>query len=352
MNSSLDNLSKLHAIDKTSMLRTLEKYPEDILHAIQLAKLINLEAFMEKGYTSVAFLGMGGSAIGGALIRDWLLEESQIPIIINRGYTLPGFIKKNTLVFAVSYSGDTEETLSAFNKACEIGCDIIAITSGGKLEKKAIERSITYIKIPGGRQPRSAIPYQFFLPATILKRLGLITDSWNHVDETIHLLHEIRKEYKSETVTKYNSAKQLAIKLNDTVPSIYGPTFCKGVTYRFMTQLNENSKSPATSGVFPEKFHNTIMGTEGSEHVLESLSFIIIRDPAGEERISKKIDSLIDIIQETVKLLIQLKTRGSGILARMFSIIYLGDFVSAYLGILNGHDPGTTDSIDRLKNGI
>ena len=119
-----------------------------------------------------------------------------------------------------------------------------------------------------------------------------------------------------------------------------------------MTQLNENSKSPATSGVFPEIFHNTIMGTEGSEHVLESLSFIIIRDPAGEERISKKIDSFIEIIQEKVKLIIQLKTRGSGILTRMFSIIYLGDFVSAYLGILNGHDPGTTDSIDRLKNGI
>ena len=151
-------------------------------------------------------------------------------------------------------------------------------------------------------------------------------------------------------MTTENHAKLLAIKINDTVPFVYGPNFCKGVTYRFETQLNENSKTPANSGVFPEIFHNSIMGIEGSEHVLEPISYIIIRDPSGEERISKKIDSFIQIVQDKVKLLVQIETRGTGRLARMFSIIYLGDFVSAYLGIINGHDPGTTYSIDRLKS--
>jgi len=352
MNSSLDNQSILHAIDKTSMLWDLEKYPEDSLHAIQLAESINLEKYHKKRYTSVAFLGMGGSAIGGQLISDWLLNESKIPIIVNREYELPGFINKDTLVFAVSYSGNTEETLTAFNKACEIGCDIIAITSGGILEKKAIEGSITCIKIPGGRQPRSAIPYQFFIPATILKKLSLISESWNQMDETLHQMQQMRDEYKPETLITKNLAKQLAIKINDTIPFVYGPNYCKGVTYRFKTQLNENSKTPANAGVFPEIFHNSIMGAEGSEHVLEPISFIIIRDPPGEEMISKKIDNFIQIIQEKVKLLVQMETRGTGMLARMFSIIYLGDFVSAYLGILNEHDPGTTFSIDRLKNGF
>ena len=352
INSSLDNLNILNSIDKSSMLENLEKYPEHCLHAIQLAESINLEKLNIKNYSSIAFLGMGGSAIGGQLISDWLHEESQIPIIVNRGYNLPGFISKNTLVFAVSYSGNTEETLSAFKKACEIGCDIVVITSGGKLETKALERSITCIKIPGGRQPREGIPYQFFIPATILKRLGLVTDSWNQIYQTIHLMQEIKDEYKTDTGIEKNRAKQLAIQVNDTVPFVYGPIFCEGVSYRFTTQLNENSKIPATSGVFPEAFHNSIMASEGSEHVLEPLSFIIIRDPTGEEKISEKIDSFIQIIQEKVKLLIQLETRGSCKLERMFSIIYLADFVSTYLGILNRHDPGTTDSINRLKKGF
>ena len=352
MTSSLDDLSIIHALDKSLMLGDLVKYPEDSLLAIQLAESINIEKHQKKGYKSIAFLGMGGSAIGGQLIRDWLLNESKIPIIINREYELPGFIDEDTLVFAVSYSGNTEETLSAFEKACEIGCDIITITSGGSLEKKAIGRSITCIKIPGGRQPRSAIPYQFFIPATIMKRLNLIHESWNQIDETLQQMKQMREEYKPETLTTKNHSKQLAIKINDTIPFVYGPSFCKGVTYRFKTQLNENSKTPANYGVFPEIFHNAIMGTEGSEHVLEPISFIIIRDPTGEGIISKKIDNFIKIIKDKVKFLVQIETKGNGRLARMFSMIYLGDFVSAYLGILNGHDPGTTYSIERLKKGI
>ena len=122
--------------------------------------------------------------------------------------------------------------------------------------------------------------------------------------------------------------------------------------YRFKTQLNENSKIPASSGVFPEAFHNSIMASEGSKQALNHLSFIIIRDPAGEENISEKIDNYIHIFQEKVKSLIQWETRGSCKLARMFSIIYLADFVSIYLGLFNRRDPWTTESINRLKRGF
>ena len=349
MSSILDSEERLKAIDTKAMLSDLAKYPEDAIHAIALAEKLHLSDLQKSKYNSIIFLGMGGSAIGGQLIGDWLFEESSIPILVNRGYNLPKHINEKTLVFAVSYSGNTEETLSAFNKACDMGCSIIAITSGGKLEQEALQRKVPYVKMPGSRQPRSALVYQFFIPATLLKRLGLTGDAWNQVDETIELLSKLRDTYNAQNPTNLNRSKQLSIEMKDTIPFIYGPRFCQGVTYRLNTQFNENSKTPTSHGVFPEVFHNAIMGTEGSKHVLEPLSYIIIRDPVGEKVLAHKIDRFIDIIRPRVNKLIQVQASGDGLLARMFSIIYLGDFTSAYLGILQGYDPNTTHSIDKLK---
>jgi glucose/mannose-6-phosphate isomerase len=351
MTSRLDDRTQISTLDTTDMLGDMAKYPEDARQAIAAAEKVSLASLTDRAFDSILFLGMGGSAIGGKLIADWLFHSSRIPININRGYNLPGFVTERTLVLAVSYSGNTEETLSAFHRAIDVGCPLIAITSGGKLEPLARDRGIPCVKMPEGKQPRAAIAWQFFIPATILMRLGLTEGRWREVDEALEVLEGLRDLYGSGSLVGVNPAKELALSLGGLIPFVYGPRLFDGVTYRWSTQFNENSKSPAGHGVFPELFHNVIVGMEASNPFLEPLCLVIIRDPEGEGDLNGKIDRFISIIEPNVNGLLQVEAKGRGLLARMFSVIYLGDYASVYLGILRGHDPSTTESIDQLKRG-
>jgi len=297
----------------------------------------------------VVFAGVGGSAIGGQLIHDWLFSEARIPIVVSRGHCLPGFVDHETLVFAVSYSGETVETLNAFHQALERGCSIISVTSGGALESLSEEKGIPMVSMPKGLKPRAAIPYQFFIVATVLRRLGMIPNSWGEVQEAFEILKGLRKEIVPEIPTNSNTAKQLAFGLRYKIPFVYGPRLFEGVAYRLSTQLNENSKVPASSGAFPELFHNAVLASEGPEEVLGPLCALIIRDPEEMDEMSRKIDRFIDILKPHVGRVIEIKARGRGRLARMFSILYTGDYVSTYLALLNGKDPSSMDAIDSLK---
>lgn len=349
MESILDQPEQMKALDRGGMLEALRRFPESCNESIEDAERLPLNGLQRREFKAVTVAGVGGSAIGGQLLHNWLMDTCNIPIHVPRGYHLPRFVNKETLVLAVSYSGNTEETLSVLHEALERKCTIIAFTSDGKMQKLSLERGIPLLSLPRGMQPRAALPNQFFSMAMVMRRLGLTLDAWGEVPETIKALEELRDDLAPETPVAENMAKRLALDLMGLVPFIYGPRLFEAVAYRISTELNENGKVPAGSGFFPEAFHNAVMGCEGPEEMLRSICVLIIRDPVGRPEMRRKIDGFKDLLESGGVQVLELRARGRGRLARMFSALYIGDYVSTYLGLLYGIDPSSTGSIDALK---
>lgn len=344
----LDDHGEMKRLDESGMLECLRRFPDDCERSIELAGQVPLNKLEGREYDAVVFLGIGGSAIGGALIRDWLLEENQVPITVSRGERIPGFVDEATLVFAVSYSGNTEETLTACSKALERGSTVVVLTSGGSLGEIAEERGLTLLRMPRGMKPRAAIPYQFFMLATTLNRIGLIPESWSEVEEAMEVLRGLRDEMAPEVAAEVNPAKRLAATLLNKIPFIYGSRLLESASYRFRTQLMENGKVPAAGGTYPEAFHNAVVASDAPADVLNSMALLIIHGSGDLGRTGEKIQKFRELFLG-VGVQYVLEARGTGKLARILSVIYTGDFVSTYLAFLYGHDPGSNGAIDELK---
>ncbi len=311
------------------MLGVLENFPQQCRNALSLAKGITVSN--EISY--ICILGMGGSAIGGDLLKAYM-NESAIPVIVNRNYNLPPFIDENSLVFAVSYSGNTEETLSACKQAIEKKATVLAITTGGKLA----ELCEKVIKIPEKYQPRAAIGYLFFPMLGILYNSGIVTVKNQDLNEMLNLIKGV-ESIKEE-------AELLAKKIENKVPIIYSSELLSAVAYRFKTQINENAKYPAFTQIFSEMNHNEINATHSMER--NKYIIIMIRDDYDHPRIKKRMDICKDIFEQRVDVE-EIHTEGKSFLARIFSTIYLGDLTSYFLAIRNRVDPTPVDIIENLK---
>ncbi len=346
MNSPLDDLEHVGRIDPRGMLDVITALPESAEDAIEKAEKVKLGF---RRFRNLVVAGMGGSAVGGLLLRDWLQPISPVPIVVSRDYSLPGYVGRNTLLFAVSYSGGTEETLSSYEDGVAKGAKIVAFTSGGELEQRARTARITVYRLPAGFQPRAAIAHQFFTLAVAARRAGIAGDSWWEVKEAIDVLKAIREEMRPEVPSWSNPAKRLAGEMKGYTPVVYGSRIHEAVAYRWNTQLNENGKSPAASSFIPEAFHNATVASEGDPDVLRHLCAVLLNDPAEGEHLTAKTRRFIDLLKPGFGKILEVEARGEGRLARMLSALYIGDYASAYLGILYGKDPSTVESIDRLK---
>ncbi len=344
----LDDFDLIKRFDTNEMLKVIESFPEMSLDALKTVETYNLK-IDKKDFRNVVIAGMGGSAIGGVLLRDWLQPTCHTPIIISKQYKLPSYVNENTLLLAVSYSGNTEETLSALNEAKIKQSSIIVFTSGGKMASYAEHEGIPCVKLPGGFQPRAAIPYQFFSLAAIARKIGLVDGAWSEVDETINLLNTLRSEMKLESPYASNLAKQIAFQIKGYIPFIYGSSIHEGVAYRWNTQINENSKIPAGSSSFPEAFHNAVMASEADSELLKNACAIFLIDPYEQKETAAKIQVFREIMSRRFGRLIEIHARGKDRLSRIMSALYIGDFVSTYLGLLYGRNPSSIDSINELK---
>jgi glucose/mannose-6-phosphate isomerase len=348
MDTPLDDLEHIGRVDPRGMLNVITALPESAEDAIVDAEKVNLRV---RRFKNLVVAGMGGSAVGGLLLRDWLMQTSRVPIVVSRDYSLPGFVGRDTLLFAVSYSGETEEALSAFEEGKAKGAKMVAFTSGGELEKRARTTHLTIYKLPPGFQPRAAIAHQFFTLAVAARKAGITQDSWWEVREAIDVLKTLREEMRPETPQRSNPAKKLAEELRGYVPLVYGSRIHEAVAYRWNTQLNENGKSPAGSSFIPEAFHNAIVAGEADKELLKTVCAVFLLDPAEGKHLAAKTRRFRDIIKPSFGKVLEVQARGEGRLARMLSALYVGDYVSAYLGVLYGKDPSTVESIDRLKRG-
>ncbi len=356
----LDNLTEIKKIDKSGMLELQKKVPEFIQDAIERARKLVIPSDIEvKGtklkyynFSQIIGVGMGGSAISFDFLRSFLRYANvKIPIETNRDYNLPPYTDEYTLVILISYSGNTEETLSCFLDALEKGCPIIALTSGGILEAFCIKFGLPYVKLPSGLPPRASLPYLFFPLLIVLEKLNIHPTFEKDVKETLAVVEVLKEELIPETLIIDNFAKRIAICLYNKIPLIYGHTYFDSVANRLKCQFNENSKVLALFEVLPEMNHNGIVGWEAETQLLEQFYPIFIRSPDESPAIKARIEISRDhIILKKKKQIIEILARGQSILAKMFSVTYIGDFTSVYLAILYGTDPTPVDSISLLKS--
>ncbi|TRO54267.1 bifunctional phosphoglucose/phosphomannose isomerase [Candidatus Bathyarchaeota archaeon] len=349
MAPSLNDPQHLQTYDPGNMLQTITRFTQNARKAIKEAEKLDLTRLQKTKHSALLVAGMGGSAVGGLLLRDWLTDTSRTPIHVQRGYHLPAWADQNTLVYCVSYSGNTEETLRQYHEAQERGCPTVCFTSGGKLGQSAGLRKTPLLKYPQGLQPRAAIAHQFFATATVTRRLGIIDDeTWTQTEEALKVLDALSREMQPATPTAFNPAKRLAENLKGYIPFVYGGPIHETVAYRYTTQFNENSKSPAAYSYTPEAFHNSVMASEAPKELLSRCCAVIIRDPKDEE-LKPKTDRFIELLSRSFGKVIEVEASGQGKLARILSALYIGDYASAYLAILYGRDPSSTDSITSLK---
>jgi glucose/mannose-6-phosphate isomerase len=351
-------------LDKANMIELLEEFPQKMRDALRLGEEFTIPTNFSpasvsnsvpapgstQNFKNIVVLGMGGSAIGGDLLSNYLADELSIPIVVIRGYDIPKFVDENSLVFAVSYSGNTEETLSALKKCLEAKARVIALTSGGKLAALSQENNFPVIKVPAGIQPRAAISYLFFPVLKALERLGLIKERGGEIEETLNILQELSKEYGAKSTIKNNLAKKVALSLYQHLPLVYGSEgLLEAVAMRWKTQINENSKWPCFWNVFSELDHNEIVGYEIENKINRQVKIIYLQDKEGSLRVEQRREITRKIIEDKVAEFIVCTTKGKGKMARMFSLIYLGDLASYYLAILNQVDPSPVACIEDLK---
>ena len=343
-------------LDKANMIELLEEFPQKMRDALRLGEEFSIPTnFLPapdftRSLKNIVVLGMGGSAIGGDLLSDYLADELAIPIVVIRGYDIPKFVDENSLVFAVSYSGNTEETISALKRCLEAKARVIALTSGGKLAVLARENNFPVIKVPAGIQPRAAISYLFFPVLKALERLGIIEERSSEIEETHNILRALSHEYGLKSPIKDNFAKKVALSLFRHLPLVYGSEgLFAAVAMRWKTQINENSKWPCFWNVFPELDHNEIVGYEIENNINRQMKIIYLQDKEGLLRVEQRREITRKIIEDKVAEFIVCPTKGKGKMAHMFSLIFLGDLASYYLAILNQVDPSPVAGIEDLK---
>lgn len=317
------------SMDKSNMLKVIEGFPQQCKTALELPKGMSVSGKVDK----IVVIGMGGSAVGGDLLKAYM-HNSKVPVFVVRDYKVPNFVDENSLVFAVSYSGNTEETISAYESALKKKAKSVAVTSGGSLGQMAKK----VIKIPGGLQPRAALGYLFFPVLGVLANSEIVDVKNSEITEMLDILSKT-EEFKA-------IGEGIAKKIGQRTPLIYASEMLNAVAYRWKTQFNENSKTAAFHHAFSEMNHNEIVGYQTMDK--GDYVAIFIRDKEDNERIKKRMDITKEIISTRIDVE-EVFTKGDGLLSRIFSGIYYGDFASYYIALAKKIDPTPVAVIENLK---
>lgn len=334
--------------DSKGMRNLILNFPKQVEEAIAIGEGAKIK-IKRKNIAHIVISGLGGSAIGGDLIRAYFADKCDVPVIVNRHYYFPDYVGKNSLVIISSYSGNTEETTASYKDAIKRKAKIFCITSGGEVEKMAKKYKHPYIKIPGGFPPRAALGYSFFPMLIALSKLGFIKNQKKEIKETLLLLHELSSRYSNHNAHD-NLALNLAKTIHGKLPVIYsGADKFDTVNTRWRGQITENAKTLAFGHVFPELNHNEIVGWEVLKDIMKKIHVIILRDREDFKRIQLRMDVTKGSIGEFADGITEVYSEGKSLLARMFSLLYLADWLSFYLAMLNGVDPSPVKKIDFLK---
>ncbi len=320
------------------MKELVQDFTQQLIEAREIAS----KAVISKtgNIQNIVITGLGGSGIGGTIIAELVADSCTVPILVNKDYFLPAFVNNNTLLIVCSYSGNTEETLSAMQQGLLKKAQIVCITGGGKILDMARQHSFSFIEIPGGKPPRACLGYSFVQLMKVLEVYGFAPSSlFNDLDQTITLLDAENKQIKDE-------AQKIANTLHKKIAVLYSLGSCEGVAVRIRQQINENSKMLCWHHSFPEMNHNELVGwTEKNENLV----VISLQTTFDFDRTKKRYEVCKPLFQKLSHDVIDLHAKGKSKLEQFFYLINIGDWVSCYLADIKGIDPVEVKVIDHLK---
>lgn len=344
----IDDIAEIKKIDKNNMLSYLKNIAEHYKMARKNSEAISVNY---SNPSNIIIAGMGGSAIGGEILQNWVKDKINVPLEVIRDYSLPAYANSQSLVLVLSYSGETEESLSTFLDALKKGCMIYCISSGGNLIKHAKRLGVPHLMVPSGMPPRAALPYMLTPLLLLIEKIGLVNTVSEELVEAINILKQISKDNLPEIPANKNKSKQIAIGIANTIPVIYAFGIYSSIAHRFKQQFNENSKIPSAWDIFSELNHNEIVGWEQIGKFSKNYSLIFLRDKIEPIQIKSRIEITKSISSLPLKTF-DVWSKGNSDLAKMLSVLCIGDFASVYHAILNNIDPTPVNTINLLKEKI
>jgi glucose/mannose-6-phosphate isomerase len=351
---NLDDLSSIAAGDPSGMLAAVEAWPDQWYEGLERARGIAASKLPSaKGVDAVAVCGVGGSGVAGQVLRALAGPRSPVPVAVVRSYELPAFVGPKTLVFCVSYSGGTEETLTNFDAALERGARIVAISGPGELARRAGEAGVPVIAPVEGLTPRAAFPSLASVPPALLDRIGLAPGLGLQLDDAQSLIAELVGRLRREMPERSNEAKRIAARLDGHAVHVWGSEGALAVAAeRWKTQMNENAKLPASWAALPELAHNEVVGYEDKHPALAETALVILGSAGEDVHISRVRAAAAEMAASRYAVVVQIDVGGATHVARLAAGVVLGDFTSVYLALLRGVDPTPMDAIGRLKAAV
>jgi glucose/mannose-6-phosphate isomerase len=346
---SLDDAALAARLDPEGIVERIAGLPQQIATAWAAGRALELPTAYREA-ERVVVLGMGGSGIGGSLMSALAVDlGATTPVSVVRSYRLPAWVDERTLVLASSNSGNTEETVAALGAAIEAGAMCVALATGGRIAQMARERGMPALSFEWDGEPRSALGWSFAAPLAICCRAGLVPDLDSSMPAALDDLSTFGVTLAVETPEASNPAKQIARRLEGRLPVFVGAEALAPVAYRWRTQVNENAKSWAIADELPEMNHNAQAGYGLPRDVVRQLYVIMLRHASAHARIALRFDAAADEMRAHGVDAEIVGVGGEGVFAQVLRAAHLGDYVSYYLGLLNGVSPSPTPELTAIK---
>ncbi|MDP2675222.1 MAG: bifunctional phosphoglucose/phosphomannose isomerase [Dehalococcoidia bacterium] len=344
----LDDPEARAKLDPGGMAKAVRELPEQCREAWNEARRLELPPHYRE-IDRIVILGMGGSAIAGDVFRLLLARECAVPVLNHRHYDLPPYVDGRTLLIASSYSGDTEETVSAFGQGLATAAKKLAITTGGRLLTAARANGVPAFVFRYQGEPRAAFGYGLMPLLAVAEALALMQGVDRDVEEAIAAMESLRERIGEDAPLAANPAKQLAARLAGRLPVVYGAELLTEVAHRWKTQLNESTKVWSFYEQLPEANHNAIVSSSLPPEVAGLVTAVYLRSPHLHPRVSLQYEFSQRALAEAGVDHLEAQVEGRSALAQVLTGVLLGDYVSFYLALLNGVDPTPTTIIDNLK---
>jgi glucose/mannose-6-phosphate isomerase len=345
--SVIESVERIRAADPEDMLGRIKELPKQIQGAWQITRAAQLPPAYGD-VRNITLIGMGGSAIGGDLAAALLADELKVPMSVHRDYGLPAFIGRDSLVIASSYSGNTEETLSAFEEARKRGAKVLALTTGGTLATQARAANYPVVTFSYKARPRATLGYSLGLVLGSLTRLGLIRDLSADIDAAIADLAKLEERVHEGART--NDAKRLAIELHGRIIFAYGAGVMGVMARRVKGQWNENAKNWSAYDVMSELNHNAVVGFPNPQIAREAITVLLLRSDRDNPRHKIRFDVTREQLDRASIRHKSLQFGGTNLLSEVLQMTLFTDYVSFYVALLNGADPSPNTAIDYLKD--
>jgi len=342
----LDDAAAMARADVGGMLGFISEFADEVAEGWRISGDVEL---LWEAPKSVAILGMGGSAIGGDLVKGIWADRLTVPVEVIRGYELPAWVGPDTLVIASSRSGNTEETLSALEAALARRCPVVVVSAGGALKNVAQAARLPLATFPDRGSPRSSLGWSLAILAGILQQAGVLQLDVAEIEAGMAAWRATAAQCEPSVPTADNPAKRLAWSMLDRLTIIAASGSLAPVGRRWKAQLNENSKATAVFEELPEASHNTVVGFEQPESLRDHLFVVFLKGQLGHPRNALRAQLVGDVI-ETAQIPHQfVEATGESRLGEALSAIAFGDYVSVYLAFMYAVDPTPIDVISHIK---